>query len=173
MLANFKESAQGIAAVAVLAAVFWGVRHHSLAELTASSDDGSAASAADELRQAHAASPPAAKRMAGLRRPSIPANAKNLPACADLADALRLLQAARTQLLETSSRIDAEAAEAAQDQYGLATSQVRVELSKLHALVAPDQYPSLCGQVIAATLPDDTSRRSAWELVNSGEGISL
>jgi hypothetical protein len=141
-----------------------------LAELTASSDDGSAASAADELREAHAASPSAAKRMAGLRRPSIPTNAKNLPACADLADALRRLQAARSQLLETASRIDAEAA---QDQYGLATSQVRIELSKLHALVAPDQYASLCGQVIAATLPDDTSRRSAWELVNSGEGISL
>jgi len=170
MLANFKQSAQGIAAVAVLAAVFWGVRHHSLAELTASSDDGSAASAADELREAHVASPSAAKRMAGLRRPSIPTNAKNLPACADLADALRRLQAARSQLLETASRIDAEAA---QDQYGLATSQVRIELSKLHALVAPDQYASLCGQVIAATLPDDTSRRSAWELVNSGEGISL
>ena len=173
MLANFKESAQGIAAIAVLAVVFWGVRHHSLAELTASSDDGSAASAADELREARVASPPAAKRMAGLERPSIPATAKNLPACADLADALRLLQAARIHLLETSSRTDAEATGAAQAQYGHAVSQVRVELSRLHALVAPDQYPSLCGQIIVATLPDDTSRRSAWELVNSGEGISL
>ena len=39
MLAKFKESAQGIAAIAALAAVFWGVKHHSLAELTASSGE--------------------------------------------------------------------------------------------------------------------------------------
>ena len=71
------------------------------------------------------------------------------------------------------SRIDADAASAAQDQYRHAISQVRVELSRLHTLVAPDQYASLCRQVISATLPDDTSRLYVWELENPGEGISL
>jgi hypothetical protein len=173
MLANFKESAQGIAAIAALAAVFWGVRLHSLAELTASSDDGSAASGVSEFRQAHVASTATPKRLAGPRRPSIPTQARNLPACEDLADALRLLQAARTQRQQTSSRTDADAAEAAQAQYGYAVSQVRVELSKLYGLIEPDQYAILCGEVIGETLPDDTSRLSAWELVSSGEGMSL
>lgn len=173
MFAKFKESAQGIAAIAALATVFWGVRHCSLATLTASSGGAAAASAADKFRPAHKVASTTAKHTSSPRRPSIPTNARNLPACADLADALQLLQAARTQLLETASRIDGEAASAAQDQYRHAISQVRVELSRLHTLVAPDQYASLCRQVISATLPDDMSRLYVWELENPGQGISL
>jgi hypothetical protein len=173
MLAKFKESAQGIAAIAALAAVFWGVKHHSLATLTAASDEPAAANAAGGFSSVQEVASTDAKRISSPRRPSIPTNARNLPVCADLADALRLPQAARTQLLEAASRIDADAASAAKDQYRHAISQVRVELSRLHTLVAPDQYASLCRQVISATLPDDMSRLYGWELEDSSEGISL
>jgi hypothetical protein len=173
MLAKFKESAQGIAAIVALAAVFWSVKHHSLTELTASSGVPSGARVGAEFDRTYAVASGAAERIAGPQRASIPTDARDLPVCADLADALRLLQAARTQLLATASRIDADTASVARDQYRHAISHVRVELSKLHTLVAPDQYERLSRQVISATLPDDMPRLYSWELADPGERVSL
>lgn len=174
MFASLKETLQALLAISVLAAVFWGVRHHSLAELRAANEDQSAAASSS----GHFSAPPEAlsqeaKRHHGPRRPGIPSHSLDLPVCADLSEALQQMQAAAARLGDGSGSNDGRPNTPAESEYEAAVSHVRAELQMLHTLVAPEQYEELCSLLIERTLPDDLSRLAARRLMDSGEEVAL
>jgi len=173
MLGNLKESLQALLAVAALAAVFWGVRHYSRAELRASLEDDASASEGSEFARPREPSPQSTQRPSGPRSAHIPSRLLNLPVCADLADALRRLQSASGQLQEDSGPPDDRRTAPAREAYHQAVVDVRAELQVLYSLVAPEQYEELRTHVIERALPDVPSRVAVWRAVNPDQEVSL
>lgn len=173
MFASLKETLQALIAIAVLGAVFWGVRSHSRAELRAENEDHPLASQSDHFSAPREALSQGAKRHSGPRRPGIPSHSLDLPICADLSEALQQMQAAASRLRDGSALNVSQPGAIAQNEYQVAVSHVRAELQILHTLVPPEQYDELCCHVIERTLPDDLSRLAAQQLVNPSEGVSL
>ena len=173
MRTKLKETLQGVVAIAVLVALFWTVKQHSFAGLAASDSRDNAADLASNSNRVEPGMSSDADGTLHLEDQSIPSDVMTLPACADLAGALRQLHEARTRLLEATSKPNADAPTGPQDRYREAISTVRVELSKVHDLLAPDEYQVVCQELIAATLPDDTGSAYSWELGGLVEGLKL
>lgn len=173
MFASLKETLQALIAISVLAAVFWGVRYHSRAELRAANEDNAAAGQSDQFKAPRDSLSQGAKRHSGPRRPGIPSHFLDLPICADLSDALQQMQAAASRLRDGSASNASHPDTMAQNAYQVAVSRVRAELQILHTLVPPEQYEGLCCHVIERTLPDDLSRLAAEQFVNPSEGVAL
>jgi hypothetical protein len=166
MFTSVREWVQGICAIAVLAVLFWAVKHSSMAPLADRPGDyGEPAARAPQ----GAASPESwsAPIDNGPATTIDDSQVWSMPACVDLGRSLRRLAGARKDLLRAAADDDPRGPAAAREQYQLAIAEVQGGFAKLRTLTDPDRYQEVSESLMARYLPVDGEYVRSWELGSS------